>query len=77
MMTSLVTIFLRLSLLLTPGSKEDRRAKLEMYLKDFDLQTTNYVKAMQAREKEMIHKLEQEWVLHRLKIPPQVRLATF
>jgi len=55
-----------------PGSKEDRRAKLEIYLKDFDLQTTNYVKAMQAREKEMIHKLEQEWVLHRLKIPPQV-----
>jgi len=55
-----------------PGSKEDRRAKLEIYLKDFDLQTESYVKAMNAREKEMVHKLEQEWILYRMKIPPQV-----
>lgn len=60
-------------LLLFPGSKEDRRAKLEIYLKDFDLQTESYVKAMHAREKEMVHKLEQEWILYRMKIPPQAR----
>jgi len=55
-----------------PGSKEDRRAKLEIYLKDFDLQTESNIKAMNAREKEMVQKLEQEWALYRMKIPPQV-----
>jgi len=55
-----------------PGSKEDRQAKLELFLKDFDLQTENHLKAMRAREKEGLAKLEQEWALYTLKIPPQV-----